>query len=347
MVTIAYKLTPKSAFHFGREGLEQHSSSETFSSDSLFSALIATTAQVEPESIDGVLGAFPPFTTIPALRLSSVFPIAGDLPLFPKPRLKIEMGKDDVKRGKDLKKIQYVSVGILNLLLKNADMDKSLSEDEGRFLQDGAVWLTKAEQTSLPKRFHTLSADALKAEKIWDEHLTPRVTIDRMNNSSNVYQTGRTIFTQGCGLWFMADVVSEDVKLWLNNMLFHLADDGIGGERSAGYGGFDFESITVPTQPNTDSKYVMLLSRYSPTRDELVRGLFDERCAYELVDVGGWLATPGARAQKRQRVRLIEVGSVIRGGTLTGQLVDVSPTHPLKHPVFRSGIALTILVGGK
>ena len=72
MKRIAYRLIPKSAFHFGREGLEQHSSAESFPSDSLFSALVATLANTNPELISEFIGAFPPHSQVPSMRLSSV-----------------------------------------------------------------------------------------------------------------------------------------------------------------------------------------------------------------------------------------------------------------------------------
>jgi len=343
MKRLAFKLQPKSAFHFGREGLEQHSSAETFPSDSLFSAIVATLAQTNPQAVNGFIGAFPPYSNAPKLRLSSVFPLVGDLPLFPKPRVAIEKasGKNDGSNspdfdesGKKFKQIRYVSGEILKNILNHAPMNDLLDPKQaGYFLQGDEIWLSRNESKSLPP---------LESDKVWDVDLAPRVTIDRITNESNVYQTGRTLFSEGCGLWFMAEV-SEDFEVTLQSIMSQLGDSGIGGERSSGYGGFECSEIAVPQLPYSGGKYVMLLSRYNPTAKELQENLLTgEQCAYEIVDVGGW-----SGPYKRPRVRMLEVGSIVGGSNLSGQLVDVTPSAHNRHKIYRSGIALTISAGGE
>jgi CRISPR-associated protein Csm4 len=224
-----------------------------------------------------------------------------------------------------------------------SDKDDSL----GRYLQNGAVWIAKDDQKDLPETWRGQQAKALKSQKVWDIQLTPRVSIDRLSNYSNIYHIGRTVFAPECGLWFVAEMINDDVQAWFENILTYLQDDGIGGERSAGYGAFVWESMSPPCQPSTDSEYVMLLSRYHPTPQELQNSvLIGDLTSYELVDVGGYVTPIGEPARKRQRVRLIEAGSVVRGG-ITGQLVDVSPTGFQSHAVYRSGIALAIPVNRK
>lgn len=348
MGLVAYQLKPKSAFHFGREGLEQHSSSETFSSDSLFSALVSTLARVFPADVDPFLDAFGGDDE-PPMRLSSVFPRVGNLPLFPKPRREIKVDASKAPTGKTLKKIQYVSPAILARLLSGQSMMDWLdSAKHGRFVQGGAVWLTRDEVPLLPESWHKMQANQLKVQYIWDIHLAPRVTVDRVTQQSNVYQMGRTIYNEDCGLWFLVNTRDDAVEALLDELLDHLGDFGIGGERSAGYGGFEASKMEVPALPDLAGDSLMLLSRYSPTRDELETGVLTaENSAYELVDVGGWTGAIGAQANKRQRLRMIEAGSIIGAGNVRGQMVDVSPTQPQPHRIYRSGIALTLSAGGK
>ncbi len=97
----------------------------------------------------------------------------------------------------------------------------------------------------------------------------------------------------------------------------------------------------------------MTLGRYNPTEEELKAGVLGEGASYELVDVGGWLISPDGPAQRRKRVRMIEAGSVLMqpdGMTVTGRIVDVRPEYEQEggpeHPVYRSGIALTVGVTG-
>jgi len=95
----------------------------------------------------------------------------------------------------------------------------------------------------------------------------------------------------------------------------------------------------------------MTLSRYNPTKDEIDGGVLHEGASYELVDVGGWLASPDGPAQRRKRVRMIEAGSVLVAPVpVVGQIVNVCPEYEQsvapQHPVWRSGIALTVGVTG-
>ncbi len=347
----AYRLFPRDGggFHLGREGLDQEVSSETFPSDSLFAALIAAqVAREGPESTRDILESPP--------SLSSVFPFAGQLLLFPMPRLRVNLG-DTFQPGvtKALKKLQYVSPAILTRLLQGDSMDQWLPQDtsplKGVLLQDGRVWIAQQESKLLPADWHKLDEAALKAKAIWRSQRVPRVAIDRISNSSQIYHVGRTTFAPDCGLWFLADLDPQQVSLF-ESLLKLLADSGIGGERSAGYGAFSEERVAPPNLPSPQqAQRVMTLSRYNPTEEELQAGVLDAGASYELVDVGGWLASPDGPAQRRKRVRMIEAGSVLAAPVpVVGRIVDVRPEYNRpgapQHPVYRSGIALTVGVSG-
>jgi CRISPR-associated protein Csm4 len=217
-------------------------------------------------------------------------------------------------------------------------------------LQDGRVWIAQQESKLLPADWHKLDEAALKAKRIWKSQRVPRVAIDRISNSSQIYHVGRTTFAPGCGLWFLADLDQPQVSLF--ESLLHLGDGGIGGERSAGYGAFSVEEAVPPDLPSPKrSRHVMTLSRYNPTMDEIEAGVLGDGASYELVDVGGWLASPEGPAQRRKRVRMIEAGSVLVAPVpVVGRIVDVCPEYDQpgapQHPVWRSGIALTVGVTG-
>ncbi len=354
MAHIAYRLKqlPGGGFHLGREGLDQESSAETFPSDSLFAALVAVLLDLEgQEAVQAFVKSLP--------RLSSVFPYAGDLLLFPMPRVRI-ISQQPAQPGmvKVLKKLQYVSPGILVQLLSGAPMDAWLPKIDGTaqglLLQDGKVWISRQEVQQLPPGWQKLDDETLAQKAIWKTQRVPRVTVDRVTNSSQIYHVGRTTFAPGCGLWFLADVDTQQQSL-LDSLLLHLGDRGLGGERSAGYGAFEVEGVAAPPLPDVaQAPRVMTLSRYNPTEAELKAGVLGEQASYELVDVGGWLASPDGPAQRRRRVRMIEVGSVLMqppGITITGQIVDVRPQYEQsgapEHPVYRSGVALTVgMTGG-
>lgn len=351
MVRIAYRLLPKpgGGFHLGREALDQETSSETFPSDSFFAALVALLANLDlPGDVQEMLD-YP-------VHLSSMFPFAGDLLLFPIPRLPIALsGHKGIHARKTLKALRYVSPAILQRVLSGQPMDEWLpyeeTPSEGLLLHDGAVWIARNESSLLPGDWTSFGATALRDASIWSIQRTPHVVLDRETTSSQIYHVGRTTFAPGCGLWFLADLDDQQVS-WFDHILAFLADTGIGGERAAGYGAFRAQRIEPPIVPPPDgAPRVMTLSRYNPTNDEIAAGVLSEGASYELIDVGGWLATPGGPAQRRKRVRMIEAGSVLVNAIpITGQLVDVKPEYDQlgepTHGVYRSGLAVTVGVEG-
>ncbi len=356
MTRVAYKFEPvnSSSFHFGLEGLDHETSVETFPSDSLFAALISTMAEVDGgAAVSTFLDAWPTDQNgqgNPPFRLSSLFPYAGQLLLFPMPRLRVNL-PDMPARGvaKFLKKVKYVSPRILNRLISNQDMADWLPVygKHGLSVQDGRVWLSQDEKEYLPSIWKKDAPEALEHRQVWKTGTAPHVTVDRVSNSGSIYLVGRTVFTAECGVWLLADINNQ--KDTLDRLLDHLQDKGIGGRRNTGHGAFKLHRENqVPGLPDAaGSPRVMTLSRYSPTRAEIEAQVLGEGASYELVDVGGWLWSPRNPAQRRKRLRMIEAGSLLEAnGPVVGRLVDVRPEYEQSgapdHPVYRNGVALTI-----
>lgn len=356
MTLVAYHLQPPrgGGFHFGREGLDLETSGETFASDSLFAAMVAALTEIEgAHATEAFLADWPTQDrpTVPPFRISSLFPMAGSLPLLPMPRIRVNLGDTvDQTSGKTLKKLAYVSPAILQRLMSDQPMqawlpDRDGKDSRGLLLHNGQVWIAAEEQQFLPADWRSSGPDALRQTRLWKTDRVPHVTLDRQTTSSTIYHVGRTTYAEECGLWLLADIKRHQETL--ENLLEHLADRGIGGRRSSGNGAFKRSSIPAPDLPSAaQSKRYLTLSRYSPTRAEIEAGVLNESASYELVDIGGWLGTFQGTAQRRRRIRMIEAGSVL-AAPATGQLVDVRPTYinpqgDLPHPVYRSGIALTI-----
>jgi CRISPR-associated protein Csm4 len=336
---IAYRLEPRGGFHFGREGLAQENAKEVFPSDSLFSALLIQRNRLYRDSIANYCDLFPQDGAEdrkPPLRLSSVFPMIGDVSLFPRPLLP-QQASTGVKQGKALKKIAYVSPMILRRLLEGQSLADLVGG--GRLLQNKKILISN--QETVPN-----------LDKFWSTDAVPRVSIDRVHNASNIYQVARTVFAEGCGLWLMADV--DDAETF-GEILHVLGDSGIGGDRTSGYGAFEPQEIAVPDLPKAQGyPYAMTLSRYNPTLGEINQNVLGEGANYELIDVGGYLSANGVPGQRRQRVRMIEAGSILntRKTVPVGRLVDVRPVltadapddapQPPDHPIYRSGIPLLV-----
>ena len=368
MIRQVFRLEPRkgSGLHLGREGLDLEQSAESFPSDSLFAALVGLYARLfGAEEVAGFLAQWPTEThpeRTPPFRHTSLFPFAGELLLFPMPRIPIEPERNEQRpRARKLsKKIAYVSPRILERLLKGESMQDWLPETlddtgaKGLLLQGGHVWIAQEEWEQLPKHVRKDASNYPPDVRLWKVDPVPRVTVDRRSNRSVIYHVGRTVFAEGCGLWLMAED-SSDGLAQLEMLLGYLTDEGIGGLRNVGYGAFKLQPPQdAPKLGTRDAPYALLLSRYNPTPEEWRAGVLgtpEEReqspVSYELVDIGGWLYSPQAPAQRRKRVRMIEVGSVVRAPQpLTGRLVDVRPeynnAYRFPHPVYRSGIAFTL-----
>lgn len=351
---------PGGGFHFGELGLELEVSRAVFPSDSLFAALVVAIA--EQEGADAAKAFADHFTSsAPPFRLTSAFPRAGALLLLPRPRLPIhtpslkETEREKRLPRKSAKKVQFVSPQICALLCAGLDMADYLppggdssppTNGHGRFLQNGAIWLTADEQAQLPAAWRGLSPDALPGQQVWRQGHIPRVTVDRRHNSSNVYLMGRVSFNAGCGLWFGVAGADAAMQARLAGLLAHLGDRGIGGERSSGYGVFTLEQTQELKLWQTPGSYHLLLSRYLPTAAELP-ALRAEHASYQLVTVGGWLQTPYMPHLRRKQIAMVAEGSVVGtatvpGTAVSGSMADVKPEwQNFPHPVYRCGFALT------
>lgn len=343
-----YELRPRPGvgFHFGEQGLEQEESSLIFSSDSFFSACVATVAEQEGEKAATDFVA--PFlaANTPPFRLTSLFPYVGTLPLLPLPRLHIHI-RGELDR-KFAKKVQFVSPGIFKRLLFAEPMDDYLDDEQGqgRYVQGRAVWLTVDELPQLPHDWAKFQPLALRAQTIWSISTIPHVTLDRLSTRSVPFLVGQIRFSQGCGLWLGVSLTDAAWQKRLEGILHHLGDRGIGGERTTGLGAFELipnTKLTSPLpSPLPQSAYQVLLSRYHPQRQEIAV-LQDDQVAYQLVTIGGWLISPATKALRRRRVTLVAEGSVI-GTPAHGDLADVTPDPPgiLPHKVYRYGFSLGV-----
>ncbi len=326
-------------FHFGRRGLEQEESGHHLPSDSLTAALIARWVELfgAPTAnalVDRLKQEPPPFV------LSSAFPRAGEVCFFPVPLQPPEALPRGGPRPKDLKRVKYVSEAAFRAMLAGAKLSEVIASSQA--LHGGSVLVAKDEWARLPK---AVTEDG----RIWGVEKRPRVTIDRGAQSSNLYFTGRTTFNDQCGLWFGVRWFKEDADLakTLAQGLADLADAGIGGDRTSGFGASTIEQRGHLELPDGAQRTWVTLSRYLPRPDELT-ALQHTRSAYTLETIGGWIDSPVSKAERRIPVRLLAEGAVLGplDRLVPGQIVDVQPdyngTRPLGHAVYRSGLALAV-----
>lgn len=331
-------------FHFGRHGLGQEKSSEHFTSDSLFAALVARLAELKGAA------AVKPWIEMyikggPAFVLSSAFPQAGGVRFFP--TLLHTPGVDEKLPEnvgvKDLKRVRYVSEKIFRMLLSGTSLGEVYAAKGCTRLQKGKVLVHDSEESTLPEKVANGEAP------IWMMDTRPRVTIDRVNSSSTLYHTGRTVFGPECGLWFGVFWQERTAKgeTELKELLDDLGDAGIGGDRSSGFGHALITFEGTCELPDALGGPWVSLGRYLPAEDES-GALTSPQAAYSIETVGGWVDSPGSKAERRRSVRLLAEGSILGplDKPVPGQMVDVQPsyggTRPLGHEVWRNGFAMAV-----
>ena len=328
-----------SSFHFGRLSGSQEDSSVVFPSDSLFAALVHTAAQTLPSAafeawISGFASGRPDFL------LTSAFPRASSVRFYPMPLLRDHIDFDALGiQLKAVKKTAFISEALFKRILSGESVSIVLDPDNAVPLQGKKVRVSHDEYQNLP--------DAVKTGgKLWSAEKRPRVTLDRASAASALFFSGHVDFAPECGLWF---ALSERKKaeIDIDVLLQKLADQGFGGLRSAGFGAAGLEKSEEIELPNADAGRWINISRYLPAPDEVPAVLTGET-AYTLEEVGGWLYSPGIRAERRRMVHMLAEGSVLNtsGKALYGSMADVQPdyegTRPVGHPVWRNGYAAAV-----
>ena len=152
-------------------------------------------------------------------------------------------------------------------------------------------------------------------------------------------------FAENGGLWGVAFCQDDLWRRRIEATLRWLADAGVGGNRTLGWGSSTavrFESgETVTTvlrrsKQGDGSKGWWLLSLFAPAAEEIVHW---EQGAYRLAVRSGWVE--GTQTAKRTQ-RMVAEGSVIYAPEApAGCLSDVTP-EGCQHPVYRNGFAVAV-----
>lgn len=351
---IIYHLTFPRGLHVGHGVESLEDTLDYVPSDTLFAALLDTWVHLGHQ-----VSELLPQGGAPAFKVTSAFPFAGGVRFCPKPvdltALFSEQTLKGESAGKRLKKIRYLSEKLLKKAAGGEYLDAYLfPEDEyedphnGIALQEGALWMLKEEVQDLPEAWRLPANErwTLRRKRVFSIQTAPRVTVDRINSASNLFQSERVMFSDSCGLWFGVAQNSSLRQETLDELLTVLSDAGLGGERTAGYGHFTWQSAGVLSLSEPQSR-AYLLSRWHPREDEVAL-LKAADSAYKLETVEGWLKTPArVAAQRRRRVWMVVEGSLIADKP-QGDMADVQPIYnaapdaTFPHPIYRSGFAVAM-----
>jgi CRISPR-associated protein Csm4 len=340
-------LIPRGAFHLGERGIGLEETVLGIPSDTLYSAVcVAWSALYGEQEMVRVLLPPPdrePGWT-PPLLISSAFPFAGPVRLYPRPMLPFVRGEDNGWRG--LKDIAFVSEGILGRWLAGDPLD---APTERTLWQHGTVWLTEGESEALAAHLGTRPGGAA----LWGFSRVPRVALDVLSGASNIWHFGRVMFDPRveAGYFILVRFLDQSVAERFSAAIRLLGDTGVGGDRSAGHGLFlpRFEQAApgLPLDAGATS-FVTLSLTYPSFRQ--IRDLFGDAARYRWTVRGGWIGGPLPTPYRRKTVRMICEGSVLTGNAsgVWGEVADVTPHLPaqadpgLDRRVYRFGYAFPI-----
>ncbi len=325
------KLRFLSPLHIGEVGIGlEECAKHSIPSDTLFSAISnAWVLRYGTKALGDLLEEFQ--TGTPPFFVSSAFPYSKETLFFPRPYS--PPGRDEYWEKeqetprKKLKDLIFLPTQLFIRWLKQV-----LTPEQRRELEH--------------------ADDQLKNELATRE-LLPKVRLDRIEATSNLFFCGLTNFAPDSGLFFLVRA-AESALGQLKGVVDILGEVGIGGERSAGCGQFEakwtedarkIDGLDVLFSDKPPPAVYCTLSLYHPSSDEFsyLRGKLQ---GYDLVERGGWVESPFFNhGIQKQRCRMFREGSIFTFRP-SGQLVNVTPKQgTLSHEVYRNGLAFAVGVG--
>ncbi|MGE5645954.1 MAG: type III-A CRISPR-associated RAMP protein Csm4 [Acidobacteriota bacterium] len=301
-----------------------------FHSDTLFSAVSHAMARLG--RLEEWFAATVASPNGPAVRLSSLFPSLGELRFVPPPK--------NLWPPPPSAKVRWSNARFVPLsAVRDLVSEKPLNDN--RWALDGASGCL-------------LPADAQFHSGPFRTALRSHAAVDRLRGDAiAVHRTACLEFSEGGGFWgavsFAGDAAREQWSGPLQAAFRYLADTGVGGERSLGWGrsrqpefteGVLPDLILPPPEEPAETAY-WLLSLFSPAPGDAVDW---QRGAYGIAERSGRIESPERSGEEKKTARMIEEGSVLAAAAPpTGAAPDVAPGG-FPHPVYRSGFALAVPV---
>ncbi len=321
------RLRPTGPWRIGPDSGDRDRVDRVFHSDSLYSACTSAMAQLGllDEWLDATARAMEP-----AVRLGSLFPFQDrTLYVMPPTTLWPPQASSKIR----WKGARFVPMSVVEGLLAG----RSISED--RWLIDGASeCLIPMATPAGPGPFRVSVRSSAAA--------------DRNGTAVAPHSSACLEFTPGSGLWtvatFSGTAARERWTTPLTAAMRWLADSGLGGERSRGWGRSEMPEIVAgelpglllraPRNHNGGSAWWML-SLFHPSSSDTVDWT---QGTYALTTRGGRVESSAGWGEGKKSTRMVTEGSVIVSAVEPrGAVADVAPDG-FAHPVYRAGFALAI-----
>jgi CRISPR type III-A-associated RAMP protein Csm4 len=319
------RLRPTGPWRIGPDSGDRDRVDRIYHSDSLYSAVCSTMAQ---------LGDLEEWLTAtarsaePEVRFSSCFPFQGDTRYVVPPR--------SLWPPPPSSKIRWKAARFIPLSLVQSLLDgQPVSED---------AWTIDVQSECLLPASNSFSQGPFRIA------VRSAAAIDRDGQGVLAHSSACLEFTPSSGLWMVAGFSSSQARdRWtspLTAALRLLADSGFGGERSRGWGRSEMPEITAGELPGLllrsdeqASSGYWLLSLFHPSASDQVDWTQGN---YSLHTRNGRVESSAGQGDAKKPARMVAEGSVlVAAGALCGGATDVAPDG-FPHPVYRSGFALAV-----
>jgi CRISPR type III-A-associated RAMP protein Csm4 len=319
-LSFTVRFRPVGPWRFGPDSGARDRVDLIYHSDAVFSAVCSAMSQLG--LAEEWLQATATSGGAPAVRFSSFFPFIGDTLLVVPPRSLWPPPESTKIRYKGA---HFVPLTVIESLLS----DKAIDED--RWAVDGeSECLVLSNQGRGPFRVALRSSAG----------------VDRLQNAAvEVHSTACLEFTRAGGLWTIVQFADQAAaSRWqapVRSALLLLADSGLGGERSRGWGRSEapeWQAWTPPESPAAEQAH-WLLSLYTPAENDEVDW---KRGNYATVLRTGRVESSARWGEPKQPTTMIAEGSVLLASSeLRGAASNVAP-EGFPHPVYRAGFAVTV-----
>ncbi|GEM_PF-2130437 len=201
-------------------------------------------------------------------------------------------------------------------------------------------------------RGEVLLPEDFRVSRLWQSNSRTRLAVNRLGDGpleGQLFDFGSVAFDSAVRLALIVDFFDPNAQPHFEAALRLLADEGLGADRSVGYGRLKLveEEIGDYAEPKLGHGMRLCLSLLHPTEQEVRDGLLDIPAVYSIVTRGGWISAPGASHLRRKTVSMLAEGSLVKdlGQRRYGdspKVLEPLPELGLRHPVFRPGYAVTI-----
>jgi len=319
----AVRFRPVGPWRFGPDSGVRDRVGLIYHSDAVYSAVCSAMAQLG--LMEDWLKSTARANAAPAVRFSSFFPFAGNKLLIVPPR-SLWPAPESAKIR--YKAARFVPLEVVQALLAGQTID----EDR---------WFVDGESECL------ISHGAHGPFKI---ALRSSAGVDRLDQSRlESHTTACLEFARGAGVWAVVEFADSDaVARWegpVRSAFRLLADSGMGGERSRGWGRSEapeWEPWRPPQASGSEEaveQAYWLLSVFMPGASDSVDWT---RGSYSTLSRGGRIESSASWGEPKSSTVMIAEGSVLLAGSgLQGAARDIAPAG-FPHPVYRAGFAVAV-----